>query len=402
MYIDVHKYPDWTSSVFGSILVWSYCKSKIAIVIWIASIRCAVAFLRLWLTSKGCDNDRITKDNMATEAKTEEAPAAAEPTKEVRNVILTGFGGIKTVKTQMKPQVSAKEGEVVIRVKACGLNFVDLMVGDRVIGFCDTGAWAEVVAIPSQSVYKIPDNMTFQDGAALTMNYLTAYIHAGQAIAQLAKTVEDVKIFGTASYYKHDSVKDSVTHLFDRVIDYAQEVRKLSPEGVDIVLDCMCGDDTNKGIALLKPMGKYVLYGSSNIVTGETKSFFSFAKSWWQVDKISPIKLYDENKSIAGFQLRHLVFKQGQYGYVKNVMNSLIQLYNAGKIRPIIDSAWAFEDAGDAMQKLHDRKNVGKIILDPSLQPKPKPAKQQDRQHTNSTCSDGEKEKKESAIRQQQ
>lgn len=55
---------------------------------------------------------------MATEAKTEEAPVAAEPVKEVRNVILTGFGGIKTVKTQLKPQVSAKEGEVVIRVKA--------------------------------------------------------------------------------------------------------------------------------------------------------------------------------------------------------------------------------------------------------------------------------------------
>jgi len=36
---------------------------------------------------------------------------------------------------------------------------------------------------------------------------------------------------------------------------------RLSPEGVDVVLDCMCGEDTNKGISLLKPMGKHVLYG---------------------------------------------------------------------------------------------------------------------------------------------
>ena len=36
---------------------------------------------------------------------------------------------------------------------------------------------------------------------------------------------------------------------------------RLSPEGVDIVLDCMCGEDANKGISLLKPMGKYILYG---------------------------------------------------------------------------------------------------------------------------------------------
>ena len=38
---------------------------------------------------------------------------------------------------------------------------------------------------------------------------------------------------------------------------------RISPEGVDLVLDCLCGEDTNKGIGLLKPLGKYVLYGKS-------------------------------------------------------------------------------------------------------------------------------------------
>lgn len=60
---------------------------------------------------------------------------------------------------------------------------------------------------------------------------------------------------------------------------------RLQPGGVDIVLDCLCGEECNKGYSLLKPMGKYVLYGSANVVTGETKSFFSVARSWWQVDK---------------------------------------------------------------------------------------------------------------------
>lgn len=54
---------------------------------------------------------------------------------------------------------------------------------------------------------------------------------------------------------------------------------RISPEGVDIVLDCLCGEDCNRGYGLLKPMGKYVLFGSSNVVTGETKSFFSVARS---------------------------------------------------------------------------------------------------------------------------
>lgn len=62
---------------------------------------------------------------------------------------------------------------------------------------------------------------------------------------------------------------------------------RISPEGVDIVLDCLCGEECNKGYALLKPMGKYILYGSSNVVTGETKSFFSAARSVRQQNNLT-------------------------------------------------------------------------------------------------------------------
>lgn len=41
---------------------------------------------------------------------------------------------------------------------------------------------------------------------------------------------------------------------------------RISPEGVDLVLDCLCGDDANKGYNLLKPMGRYVLYGEQIIL----------------------------------------------------------------------------------------------------------------------------------------
>ena len=44
------------------------------------------------------------------------------------------------------------------------------------IAFCDYGAWGELVLVPANYVYKMPSNMSYQDGAALTMNYLTAYI----------------------------------------------------------------------------------------------------------------------------------------------------------------------------------------------------------------------------------
>lgn len=365
----------------------------------------------------------------AAAAPAEEAAAAAPPAKEMRAIVLTGFGGLKTVKVLKKPEPAAAEGELLIRVKACGLNFLDLMVrqgaldnlpktpfimgfecsgeveavgegvtdfkvGDRVAALTEYKAWAELVTVPAKHAYILPASMSFDDAAAVLMNYVVAYallfdignlrekqtvlMHSvgggvGHAVAQLCKTVPDVTLIGTASKNKHDSLTNLVTHLLDHSSDYVQEVNKISPDGVDLVLDCLCGEDCKKGYSLLKPLGRYVLYGTSCIVAGETKSFFSFAKSWWQVDKVSPIKLYEESKVISGFNLRHLLYQQGMHDYVKGVVSKVFSLYEQKKITPVVDSSWAFEDVTEAMQKMHDHKNVGKLTLNPSLEPKPKP-----------------------------
>lgn len=369
------------------------------------------------------------KPAAAAAAPAEEAAAAAPPAKEMRAIVLTGFGGLKTVKVLKKSEPTAAEGELLIRVKACGLNFLDLMVrqgaldnlpktpfimgfecsgeveavgegvtdfkvGDRVAALTEYKAWAELVTVPAKHAYILPASMSFDDAAAVLMNYVVAYallfdignlrekqtvlMHSvgggvGHAVAQLCKTVTDVTLIGTASKNKHESLTNLVTHLLDHSSDYVQEVNKISPDGVDLVLDCLCGEDCKKGYSLLKPLGRYVLYGTSCIVAGETKSFFSFAKSWWQVDKVSPIKLYEESKVISGFNLRHLLYQQGMHDYVKGVVSKVFSLYEQKKITPVVDSSWAFEDVTEAMQKMHDHKNVGKLTLNPSLEPKPKP-----------------------------
>ncbi|XP_066154721.1 synaptic vesicle membrane protein VAT-1 homolog-like [Euwallacea fornicatus] len=380
------------------------------------------------------------------------------PKKEMRAVVLTGFGGLKSVKILKKPEPTLNEGEVLIRVKACGLNFQDLMVrqgaidaapkcpfilgfecagdieqigegvedfqiGDRVVALPEFRAWAELVAVPAKYVYKLPNDLSYLDAVTITMNYTVAYIllfeigaltqgksllvHSvgggvGQAVVQLAKTVPDVTIFGVCSKGKHEALKEAnapIDHLLERGSDYVNEVRKIFPDGVDIVLDCLCGEESNKGYGLLKPMGRYILYGTSNIVTGETKGFFSAARCWWQVDKVSPLKLFEENKNLAGFNLRHLMYQQNGATHVKETVSKVFKLFQDGKIKPLLDSSWALEDVVEAMQKMHDRKNVGKMILDPSLEPKPKPAtpaKSKDKKKQSSEeKKDGEEKKEE-------
>lgn len=70
----------------------------------------------------------------------------------------------------------------------------------------------------------------------------------------------------------------------------------------------------------------------------------SLSFQWWQVEKVNPIKLYEENKVIAGFSLLNLLFKQGRAGLIRGVVDKLIGLYNQKKIKPVVDSLWALEE----------------------------------------------------------
>lgn len=343
-----------------------------------------------------------------------------EPAPEVsyKAVVLTGAGGYDKVKVEVRKGVPVlKAGEILVRVHACGLNFTDLLVrqgviskhtclgtecagvvealgddvtdrkvGDKVIVLnLDGGLWAELVATTVSRTFLMPEGMSFQDAAALSINYLVAYmmiydfanlrpnqkilIHmaaggVGIAATQLCKLVKDVTIFGTASASKHETIKENgVSHPIDyNTLDYAEEVRKIAPKGVDIVLDPLGGADNTKGFGLLKPLGKLVLYGSSNILTAPKRSTLAAAKIWWHKLTIDAFQLINSNKAVCGFQL-----KNADPDQIADVFGKLISLYSEGKIKPKVDSVWSFEQIGDAMRHMQEHKNIGKILLVPEV-----------------------------------
>ncbi|XP_017349981.1 synaptic vesicle membrane protein VAT-1 homolog [Ictalurus punctatus] len=356
----------------------------------------------------------------AASAEAAAAPAdkpAEEDTFSYRALVLTGYGGYDKVKLQVKKGKPAlKSGEVMVRVKACGLNFADLMarqglydrlpsppvtpgmecsgiieavgedvtdrkVGDKVLVLNRSGLWQEVVVVPTLHTFPMPEGMSFEEAAALPVNYVTAYmmlfdfghlrpnqsvlIHmaaggVGIAATQLSKTVKEVTIFGTASASKHEVISEGgVTHPIDyRTRDYVEEVRKINPKGVDIVLDPLGGSDTQKGYNLLKPMGKLISYGAANMLSGQKKNLFAVAKTWYQQFTVHTLSLCQNNRAICGFHLGYLDSE-----LVVDVMNSLLELYQQGKIKPRIDSTYHFEQVGDAMRRMQERGNIGKIIL---------------------------------------
>ncbi|XP_028392255.1 synaptic vesicle membrane protein VAT-1 homolog [Dendronephthya gigantea] len=374
-----------------------------------------------------------SEEQAQAEASPAEAPVVVEEKKEVRRaVVLTGTGGLNKVDVQKIPKHKPKEGHVLVKVHASGLNFADIMqrqglypgapqipyvmgyecsgvveavgegvtqfeVGARVIAMsASLGMMAEYVCVPVVGVFVIPDSMSFEDAAALPLNYLTAYQilfdlghlsegesvlvqmaggGVGVAATQLCKTVPNVTVFGTASQPKHEKIKEQgVTHPIDyRNNCFAKEVRKIQPEGVDIVMDPLGGKDTMKGYDLLKPFGRIICFGMANIVKGQSKSIFSSAKIWYQSSNFSPFKLMTDNRVVAGYHAGRLGVNYPDK--IRAPMEALIKLHEEGKIKPEVHQVFSLEEIRAAMQCMQDRKNVGKVLLSPLKSP-PEPPKE--------------------------
>ncbi|XP_007908386.1 synaptic vesicle membrane protein VAT-1 homolog [Callorhinchus milii] len=352
--------------------------------------------------------------------KTQETVQEQEEPSSYKAIVLSGFGGYDKLSVEMKKGVPIpKAGEILVRVKAGGLNFADLMarqgiydrmssspplvpgmeasgvveaigedvkdkkVGDKVFMLNRGGLWAELAVIPADNAFLMPDGMGFEEAAAILVNYVTAYmmiydfgnlqpgqsvlVHmaaggVGIAATQLCKLVKDVTVFGTSSASKHETIKENgVSHPIDyRTLDYVEEVRKISPKGVDIVLDPLGGADTAKGFHLLKPMGKIITFGASTLLAGQKRNLMALARTWWNKFSINSLQLLQSNKAVCGYHLGYLEAEQ-----ISKVVVKLLALYKDGKIKPRVDSVWSFEQVGDAMRQMQERKNIGKVILVP-------------------------------------
>ncbi|XP_037546989.1 synaptic vesicle membrane protein VAT-1 homolog [Nematolebias whitei] len=395
----------------------------------------------------------------ADEPKLEEpgcSPATVEEVKKTeeeekllssRALVLTGYGGYDKIKLQVKsmkpPQL--RPGEVLVRLRACGLNFAELLgkqglyellpappvimgmegsgvveavaedvkdrkVGDRVISMNRCEMWQELVVVPVKRTYPMPEEMSFEEAAALPTNYMTAYmmlfemanlrpgksvlIHmaaggVGIAATQLCQTVQDVTVFGTASASKHEIISQGgVTHPIDyRTKDYVTEIRKISPNGVDIVLDPLGGSDTQKGFSLLKPLGMLIAFGAANCVTGQKKNLLAMAKTWYHQLSLNSLKLMQNNKAISGFHLGYITDEE----LFDRTLFKLLELYKQGKIKPRIDSCYHFEEVAEAMKRMHERQNIGKIIL------LPEPKKSEEQTKSSADAAEGV-EKNEAAV----
>jgi NADPH:quinone reductase-like Zn-dependent oxidoreductase len=319
------------------------------------------------------------------------------------------------------PDPEPKPGEVRVRVHAAGLNFAEAMarqglypdapkppcvvgyegsgvvdalgagvtsptIGTRVLFLSRFGAHASAVCMAANQALPMPDSMSFEEGAALPVNYLTAYhmlfqiarvrggehvlIHmaaggVGTAVLQLSRTVPGLVTYGTASGAKHEHVRSNgCQHAIDyRTQDYVSEIGRLTNgRGLDLVLDALGGTDWKKGYSLLKPTGMLVAFGFANMNTGGRRKIAHVLRQLTTIPRYSPMKLMSDNRAVAGVNMGHLF---GEVDLLSRHCAALLRLYELGQIKPHVFKAFPFSRAAEAHEELERGKSVGKIVLVP-------------------------------------
>jgi NADPH:quinone reductase-like Zn-dependent oxidoreductase len=343
----------------------------------------------------------------------------------VRALILTGHGGPEVLEVQERPDPAVGPGEVRIAVRAAGINFADTMarmgiypdapkppcvlgyevagevesvgqgvkahtVGDRVMAGTRFGGHAELVSVNAAQVFPLPQEMSFEQGAAFPVNYGTAQaglvvmgglkpgervlIHAaaggvGISATQIAKNI-GAEIFGTASAGKHDAIREQgVDHPIDyRSQDFAAEVMRLTGgEGVDLAFDALGPASFRKDYRLLRQGGRLVMYGLSEATNEQGRNIPALLRGlasmplatmpWWK-----SLSMMNENKGVFGLNMLSWWDREGN---IDRVVQPLIQDLAAGRLKPVVAEAFPFDRAADAHRFIAERRNIGKVVLLP-------------------------------------
>ncbi|MBC8031815.1 MAG: NADPH:quinone oxidoreductase family protein [Pyrinomonadaceae bacterium] len=314
---------------------------------------------------------------------------------------VNAFGGEDQLEIVELPDPVAGQGEIIVRVKACGLNYADVMqrlglypggptpryiagmeaagvveshgadtdnappIGSRVVAL-GRGAHAELVGANARACIPLPETMSFEEGAAFPVQYLTAYhtlvtlahakagetvlIHAaaggvGTAAIQIAKLL-GLRVVGTAST---DEKREKITQLGADVAvsydDFEVAARELTDgRGPDICLESIGGEVFRRSLAIIPPLGRLVVFGAASK----------------EAQPIDTLKLFFRSQSILGFHLNGIV---GRPDLMVSSLTTLLSWIGTGKLKIQIGHKFPLAEIRQAHELIASRNSYGKIVL---------------------------------------
>lgn len=322
----------------------------------------------------------------------------------MKAIVVKQPGGPEQLQIEEVQKPDLKAGEILVKVKAFAINRTDLIsragnsgymtnpilgievagevaeaaeganvkVGARVMGLVNGGGYAEYTVMPADRAMKIPDHLSFEEAAAIPEVFLTAYqtlfwlgnlknqetvlIHAGgsgvgTAAIQLAKQLANAKIITTAGSQEKLDVCRSLGA--DVCINYKEQsfeqeaLKATGNQGADVILDFVGASYWDQNLASIKIDGRWVLIG---MLGGSV------------VDNVNLMHLMVKRIHLKGTLLTP---RSDQYKKELSMEfeEKALPLFTSGKLKPIIDRVFAFEEIQSAHTRMEANKNTGKIVI---------------------------------------
>lgn len=238
-----------------------------------------------------------------------------------------------------------------------------------------------MVCVPAQFARKRPEGMDSITGASIPVTGLTAWmmleimgrvregdrvlVHSagggvGLMALDLIKFRQAVAV-GTASTAKHAFLKE---RGYDELVDYRKvdfENALAQKPGFDLILDPIGGESWMKNMRLLRPGGRLICFGFSSLMAQKPNPL-NLVKHMVKIPwlKFNPIALINANKGIMGVNMLYLWSEADR---LVAALDTLMERWSTGHLQPQIHAAVPFEEAAEAHRMLHDRENVGKVVL---------------------------------------
>ena len=269
---------------------------------------------------------------------------------------------------QYKPEMPFIPGAEVAGTVRSAPAAAGLSPGDRVAAFTAMGGMAEVAVAPAFMTFPLADQLDFAQGAALILNYHTAYfalklrgrlaegervlVHGaaggvGTAALQVAKGLGATTVAVVSSDEKEQVARDAGA---DDVVrsdgPWREQAVELTGGGVDVVLDPVGGDRFTDSLRSLREDGRVVVVG----FTGGS------------IPEVKVNRLLLRNTEVIGAGWGgYVMSKPDLNGKIGAALDAMIA---AGTVRPIVGQRFPLAQGAEAMRVIDERRATGKVVLD--------------------------------------
>jgi NADPH2:quinone reductase len=269
---------------------------------------------------------------------------------------------------QLKPPLPFVPGSEVGGVVLSAPPGASVKEGDRVAAFCGLGGFAQRVVAPAFFAFPLPPALDFAQGAALILNYHTAYfslltrgrlregetvlVHGaaggvGTAALQVARGLGARTIAVVSSDEKQRVAEEAgADHVVRSDGPWKDEAKAISDGGVDVVLDPVGGDRFTDSLRSLRENGRVVVVG---FTAGS-------------IPEVRVNRLLLNNTEVVGAGWGHWAMSHPEE--TGEIGAALQEMIERGVVAPIVGARFPLEQAAEAVLALERREALGKVVLD--------------------------------------